>query len=62
MAHFTLLSTNTTTESDICSRPDFPFVQGIFPLVQMMAFVLVGATNWYKFPITEARRVLIHLT
>jgi hypothetical protein len=34
----------------------------VFPPVQMMAFVLVGATNRYKCPLTEARRGLIQST
>jgi hypothetical protein len=29
---------------------------------EFLSFVLVGATNWYKCPITEARRDLIHPT
>jgi hypothetical protein len=52
----------TTRESHIYLWPDFSFVPGIFPPVQIIAFVLVGATNRYKCPLTEPRRDLIQPT
>jgi hypothetical protein len=48
----------TARESHIYPSPDFSFVLGILPPVQIRTFVPVGATNRYKCPLTEPRHGL----